>query len=111
MVRILVCVKQAIDVSQLKVDTATNRLITVDAPKKISDFDKNAVEEATRLKEKLGGEVLTVTVGPEDAKTTIREALAMGADKACIISDPAFEESDTLATSYIPAEALKNWSI
>jgi electron transfer flavoprotein beta subunit len=107
MVRILVCVKQAIDVSQLKVDTATRRLITVDAPKKISDFDKNALEEAVRLKEKLGGEVLTLTVGPEDAKTTVREALAMGADKAYVISDPLFEGSDTLATSYILSEAVK----
>ena len=107
MVRILVCVKQAMDVSQIKVDTATRRLITVDAPKKISDFDKNALEEAVRLKEKLGGEIVTVTVGPEDAKTTIREALAMGADRAYIISDPMFEGSDTLATSYILAEAVK----
>ncbi len=107
MVRILVCVKQAIDVSQLKVDSATRRLILSDAPKKISDFDKNALEEAIRIKEKLGGEVLTVTVGPEDAKTTLREALAMGADKAYLISDPIFENSDTLATSYILAEAVK----
>jgi len=107
MVRILVCVKQAIDVSQLKVDAATRRLITVDAPKKISDFDKNALEEAIRLKEKLGGEVLTLTVGPEEAKTTIREALAIGADKAYVASDPSFEDSDTLATSYILAEAVK----
>ena len=95
MVRILVCVKQAIDVSQLKVDSATRRLILADAPKKISDFDKNAIEEAVRMKEKLGGEVFTVTVSPEDAKTTLREALAMGADKAYIISDPIFENSDT----------------
>jgi len=107
MVRILVCVKQALDVSQLKVDTATRRLITVDAPKKISDFDKNALEEAIRLKEKFGGEIITLTVGPEDAKTTIREALAMGADKAYVVSDPVFEDSDTLATSYILAEAVK----
>lgn len=107
MVRILVCVKQAIDVSQLKVDSATRHLIIVDAPKKISDFDKNALEEAMRIKEKLGGEVLTVTVGPEDAKTTLREALAMGAEKAYLISDPIFENSDTLATSYILAEATK----
>jgi len=107
MVRILVCVKQAIDVSQLKVDSATRRLITVDAPKKISDFDKNALEEAIRIREKLGGEVFTVTVGPEDAKTTLREALAMGADKAYLISDPTFENSDTLATSYVLAEAVK----
>jgi len=107
MVRILVCVKQAIDVSQIKVDSATRRLITVDAPKKISDFDKNALEEAIRLKEKLGGEIITLTVGPEDAKTTIREALAMGADKAYVVSDLVFEGSDTLATSYILAEAVK----
>jgi electron transfer flavoprotein beta subunit len=107
MVRIFVCVKQAVDVSQLKVDSATRRVITVDAPKKISDFDKNALEEAIRVKEKLGGEVFTVTVGSEDAKTTLREALAMGADKAFLISDPIFENSDTLATSYILAEAVK----
>jgi len=107
MVRILVCVKQAIDVSQIKVDTVTRRLMTVDAPKKISDFDKNALEEAVRLKEKLGGEITTVTVGPEDAKTTIREALAMGGDKAYVVSDPMFEGSDTLAISYILAEAVK----
>lgn len=107
MVRILVCVKQALDVSQVKADTATRRLITVDAPKKISDFDKNALEEAVRLKERLGGEILTITVGPEDAKTTIKEALAMGADKSYILCDPMFENSDTLATSYILAETVK----
>jgi len=107
MVRIIVCVKQALDVSQIKVDTASRRLITVDAQKKISDFDKNALEEAVRLKEKLGGEVVTVTIGPEDAKTTVREALAMGADKAYVISDPMFEGGDTMATSYVLAEAVK----
>ena len=107
MVRILVCIKQAIDVSQLKADAATRRLITVDAPKKISDFDKNALEEAVRIREKLGGEIITLTVGPEDAKSTMREALAIGADKAYIVSDPLFEDSDTLAASYILAEAVK----
>ena len=107
MVRIIVCIKQAMDVSQIKVDTATRRLITVDAPKKLSDFDKNALEEAVRLKEKLGGEVVTLTLGPEDAKTTIREALAMGADKAYIVSDPVLEGGDTVATSYVLAEAVK----
>jgi len=107
MVRVIVCVKQAIDVSQIKVDTATRKLITVDTPRKISDFDKNALEEAIRLKEKLGGEVLTLTVGPEDAKTTLREALAIGADRAYLISDPSLENSDTLATSHILAEGVK----
>lgn len=79
----------------------------MNVPKKISDFDKNALEEAIQLKEKFGGEVLTITVGPEDAKAIIREALAMGADKAYLINDLIFESSDTLATSYILAEAVK----
>jgi len=65
------------------------------------------LEEAIRLKEKHGGEVITLTVGAEEAKTTIKEALAMGADKSYIISDPSFEESDTLAISYILAQAVK----
>ena len=106
--RIIVCLKQAIDVSQLKVDPTTRQLITAGAAKKISDFDKNALEEAIRIKEKLGNiEILTVTVTAEDAKTVLREALAMGADKAYMVMDPNFKEVDTLGTAYILAEAIK----
>jgi electron transfer flavoprotein beta subunit len=105
--RILVCLKQAVDVSQLKVDPATRRLVTAGAPKKISDFDKNALEEAIRLKEKFGGEVLTLTVSPEDAKPVLREALAVGADKAYIVNDPSVEGADTMGTAYILAEMTK----
>jgi len=107
MPRIVVCIKQALDVTELKVDSATRRIITVDAPRKISDFDKNALEEAVRLKEKLGGEIVVVTASPEDATMTLREALAMGADKAYMVRDPSFEKSDTLVTSYILSEAVK----
>jgi len=107
MPKIMVCIKQALDVTQLKADPATRRLITVDAPRKISDFDKNALEEAIRIKEKFGGEITVVTVSPEDAKMIMREALAMGADKACLISDPSLANSDTLVTSYVLAEAVK----
>jgi len=107
MPRIIVCVKQALDVTQLKADPATRRLITVDAPRKISDFDKNALEEAIRIKEKSGGEITVVTVSPEDAKMIMREALAMGADKALLISDPSLANSDTLVTSHVLAEAVK----
>jgi len=105
--RILVCLKQAIDVSQIKSDKTTGLLLLANVPRKISDFDKNALEEAIRLKEKFGGEVLTLTVGSEDPKTTVREALAIGADKAYIVADPILEEQDTLATSYVLAEAIK----
>lgn len=110
MPRIIVCVKQAIDVTQLKADPATRRLITVDAPKKISDFDKNALEEAIRIKEKHGGEVLALTMGTEEAKTALREALAMGADKGYLLTDTAFQNSDTLATSLILTEAIRKLS-
>lgn len=92
MKRIIVCLKQAVDVSQLKVDSKTSQLLTASAPKKISDFDKNALEEAIRIKEKLGeAEIYTVTVSSEDAKAVLREALAIGADNAYFINDLSFQ--------------------
>jgi len=106
--RIIVCLKQAVDVSQLKVDPKTSQLLTASAPKKISDFDKNALEEAIRIKEKLGeAEIYTVTVSSEDAKAVLREALAIGADKAYFVNDPSFQDVDTSGTSYILTEAIK----
>jgi len=106
--RIIVCLKQAVDVSQLKVDPATRQLITASAPRKMSDFDKNALEEAIRLKEKLGdAEIFTVTVSSEDAKAVLREALAIGADKAYIVNDPNVKDVDTFGTAIVLGEAIK----
>jgi len=106
--RIIVCLKQAVDVSQLKVDPSTRQLLTASAPKKISDFDKNALEEAVRIREKLGGtEICTVTVSAEDAKTVLREALAMGADRAYLMRDSGFKDLDTSGTTYVLTEAIK----
>jgi electron transfer flavoprotein beta subunit len=100
--------KQAVDVTQLKVDPATRQLITASAPRKMSDFDKNALEEAVRLKEKNAGvEVVTVTVASEEAKTVLREALAMGADKAYVVFEPSLQDVDTLGTAHILAETIK----
>jgi electron transfer flavoprotein beta subunit len=99
--------KQAVDVSQLKVDPATRQLVTVGAPKKMSDFDKNALEEAIRIKEKLGGEIITLTVSSEDAKAVLREGLALGADKAYWLNDPALQGTDTWGTAYVLAEMVK----
>jgi electron transfer flavoprotein beta subunit len=107
MPKTIVCIKQAVDVTEIKVDSATRRPIIVDAPRKISEFDKNALEEGVRLKERLGGEVVAVTATSEDAKMTVREALAMGADEAYIVSDPSLEDADTLVTSYVLCEAVK----
>jgi electron transfer flavoprotein beta subunit len=106
--RIIVCLKQAVDVSQLKVDPTTRQLITASAPRKMSDFDKNALEEAIRLKEKLGdAEIFTVTVSSEDAKAVLREALAIGADKAYIVNDPNVRDIDTFGTALVLTEAIK----
>jgi electron transfer flavoprotein beta subunit len=107
--RIIVCLKQAVDVSQLKVDPTTRQLLIAGSPRKISDFDKNALEEAIRIKEKLGDtEVFTLTVTAEDAKAVLREALAIGADKAYVVSDSNFKGVDTSGIAYILAEAIKN---
>jgi electron transfer flavoprotein beta subunit len=90
------------------VDPATRRLLIASAPKKISDFDKNALEEAIRIKEKLGNvEIFTLTVTSEDAKAVLREALAMGADKAYVVNDSGFKDVDTLGTAHILVEAIK----
>jgi len=107
MPRIIVCIKYAIDVSQIKVDPTTRKLLTADAPRKISDFDKNALEEAVRIKEKHGGEVIALTASSEGASSALREALAMGADKAFLVQDPALQTADTAAVSYVLAEAIR----
>ena len=99
--------KQAVDVSQLKIDPATRQLVTAGEPKKMSDFDKNALEEAIRIKEKLGGEIITLTVSSEDAKAVLREGLALGADKAYWLNDPALQGTDTWGTAYVLAEMVK----
>jgi electron transfer flavoprotein beta subunit len=70
-------------------------------------MDKNALEEAVRMKERQGGEIIVVTLGEDGAKTTLREALAMGANKAYHLNDPSFQNTDTRVTSLILGEAIK----
>ena len=106
MPRIIVCLKQSVDVSQLKADPSTGRLVTAGVSRKISDFDKNALEEAIRIKEKNGWELATVTVNFEEVKASIREALAMGADKGFVVLDEALKGSDTWVTSSVLAKAV-----
>lgn len=102
--KIAVCVKHAIDESELRAD-GSGRPVLQGAATKVSTFDKNAVEEALRIKAKSGGEVVIISVGPPEAKKSIKEALAMGADKAVhVLSDAAGR--DSLATSYLLAKAV-----
>ena len=96
---IIVCIKQIYDLGQIVVDTATKHPITEGVARKISDFDKNALEEALRIKEKHGGTVLALIGGTKEAA---KEALAMGADEAVIYS----ADSDSLGTATILAEII-----
>jgi len=102
---IIVCAKQVVDVSEMKVDPATKKPILHGVPQKISDIDKNAMEEAIKIKEKHGGKITVVTVGSADAKERIKELLAMGADEGVLVVPP--EKYDYYVTSSLLAEAVK----
>ncbi len=104
---ILVCVKQVPDTAEIKIDPVTNTLIRAGVPSIVNPFDAYALEVAVRLKEKHGGTITVVSMGPEQAKVALKECLSVGADKAFLISDRVFGGSDTLATSYILSTAIK----
>ncbi|MFN8596802.1 MAG: electron transfer flavoprotein subunit beta/FixA family protein [Anaerolineae bacterium] len=104
---IVVCTKQVPDTAAtLKVDEQSN-VSWGDAPLVINPWDEYAIEEAIRLKEKFGGKVTVLSVGPEQAKEALKQAVAMGCDDAQLISDPIFDGSDALATTHILAQAIK----
>ncbi len=103
--RIAVCVKHAVDESELRTDKA-GRPILDGASSKMSTFDKNAVEEAVRMKSAHGGEVVIFTVGSPDARKTLKEALAMGADGAVhVTAEPG--TMDSLGTARALAAAIR----
>lgn len=103
----IVCVKQVPDTTEIKIDPATNTLIRQGVPSIVNPFDKNALETALQLKEKHGGKVTVITMGPSQAEEALKECIAMGADEAYLVSDRAFGGADTLATSYTLAAAIR----
>ena len=105
--KIVVCVKQVPDTTEVRLDPVTNTLIRDGVPSIINPDDKAGIEAALRLKEQVGGTVTIVSMGPPQADVALREALAMGADEAILISDRAFGGADTWATSSTIAAALK----
>ncbi|WP_102401230.1 electron transfer flavoprotein subunit beta/FixA family protein [Haloimpatiens massiliensis] len=104
---IVVCLKQVPDTNEVKIDPKTGTLIREGVPSIINPDDKNALEEALDLKDTVGAKVTVISMGPPQAEKALREALAMGADEAILISDRAFAGADTLATSRALAGALK----
>ncbi len=106
--RFVVCVKQVPDTAEVKVDPRTNTLNRKGVPSIVNPYDMHAVEEAVRWKEALGGEVILISMGPPQAEKALRKALELGADRAILLTDRAFAGSDTLATSYVLALAIRS---
>ena len=104
---IIVFIKQVPDIGEVKIDPETNNLIRQGIPAVINPFDKNAVEEALLQREKHGGKVTVVTMGPPQAAEALKECLATGADEVIHLSDAAFGGSDTLATGRALAAAAR----
>ena len=99
--------KQVPGVSEVKIDPITNTLVREGVESIVNPNDRNALELALTLKEKHGAEVIVLSMGPPQAEEVLREAIAMGADKAYLLTDKAFAGADTLATSYTLALAIK----
>ncbi|MBK5242778.1 electron transfer flavoprotein subunit beta/FixA family protein [Clostridium sp.] len=104
---ILVCVKQVPDTTEIKIDPITNTLIRAGVPSIVNPFDAYALELAVRIKETNGGIITVLAMGPQQAKSALKECLSVGADKAILVSDRVFGGSDTLATSYILSTTIK----
>ncbi len=105
MLKILVCVKQVPDVDLVKMDPETGNLIRTGVPTLTNPLDLNALEAAVQVKEKYGGEITLITMGPPMAESTLREGLAVGGDDAVLITGRPFGGADTLSTSYTIVKA------
>lgn len=103
---IVVCIKQVPGTTEIKIDPETNTLVREGVESIINPFDTYALEEGVRLKERCGGKVTAITMGPPQAENALRETISLGADEAILISDRVFAGSDTWATSYVLSRAL-----
>ena len=99
-VHIIVCIKQVPNTTDVKIDPVTNTLIRDGVESVINPFDTYAIEEGVRLKERFGGKVTVITMGPPQAENALKEAISLGCDEAVLVSDRKFAGSDTWATSY-----------
>lgn len=105
--KIVVCIKQVPDTTDVKINPETNTLIREGIESIINPFDMYAIEEAVKLKERFSGHATVITMGPPQAESALREALSLGIDSAIHLCDRAFAGSDTWATSLILAKAIE----
>ena len=104
---IIVCIKQVPDSTQVKVDPKTGTLIRAGVPSILNPYDHFALEKALDIKKKTGAKVTVLSMGPNQAVAVLRLALALGADEGVLLSDRAFAGSDTWATAYALATAIR----
>ncbi len=102
----IVCVKQVPDTTEIKIDPETNTLIREGVPSILNPFDQFVLEEAIKIKQE-DDEIIVISMGPPQAKKALLKCLALGADKAILLSDKVFAGADTLATSYTITQAIK----
>ncbi len=104
---VVVCLKQVPGTTQVKIDPETNTLIREGIENIINPFDTYAIEEGVRLRERFGGKVTVISMGPPQTEAALREAVSLGADEGILLSDPAFAGADTWATSCTLSMALR----
>ena len=104
---VVVCLKQVPGTTEVKINPETNTLIRQGIKNVINPFDTYALEEGVRLKEKQGGKVTVISMGPPQAIEMLKEAISLGADEAVLLSDMAFAGADTWATAYTLSAAIK----
>ena len=104
---IVVCIKQVPDSAQIRVHPVTNTIMRQGVPTIINPYDLFALEAALALRDKFGGEVTVLTMGPPSAEDSLRKALTFGADRAVLLTDRFFAGADTLATTYALATAIR----
>jgi electron transfer flavoprotein beta subunit len=102
----IVCLKQVPDSAQIRIHPVTNTIMRQGVPTIINPYDLFALEEALRLRDRFGGRVTVMTMGPPMAEASLRKALAYGADAAVLMTDRVFAGSDTLATSFVLASGI-----
>ena len=103
----VVCIKQVPGTTEIKIDPETNTLVREGVESVINPFDTYALEEGVRLRERCGGKVTVVSMGPPQAEAALRETIALGADEAVLLSDRVFAGSDTWATSHVLSRAME----
>jgi electron transfer flavoprotein beta subunit len=104
---IVVCIKQVPDSAQIRVHPVTNTIMRQGVPAIVNPYDLYSLEEALRLKDQFGGRVTVLSMGPPQADAALRKAISFGADEAILVTDRAFAGSDTLATSFALASAIR----